>query len=243
MNLGVRGHDVPSESAELLCQKLCQLGLYEIQLVAHKSFPDFPYGKEAVTKLAETLKHYGIRVAIYGCYVDPLTEAGKARFLEHMEYAKILNAGVIATESGVCLADPNREAEDYTSLVEVFRQFTSHGASLGVNVAIETVFGHPICTPEKTKRLLTDVAAENLFVILDPVNLNHCENDPAFYAHSQKAVELYGDRIVAVHWKHPEIYEDHPAICFWQGSDRAVLIAEGLTDEKLEGFVKQANNL
>ena len=86
MNLGVRGHDVPSESAELLCQKLCQLGLREIQLVAHKSFPDFPYGKEAVAKLAETLNHYGIRVAIYGCYVDPLAEAGKARFLEHIEY-------------------------------------------------------------------------------------------------------------------------------------------------------------
>ena len=53
----------------------------------------------------------------------------------------------------------------------------------------------------------------------------------------------YGDKIVAVHWKHDEIFKDHPAICFWQGSDRAVLIAEGLTDEKLEGFVKQANNL
>lgn len=243
MNLGVRGHDVPAESAELLCQKLCQLGLQEIQLVAHKSFPNFPYSKEAITKLAQTLDRYGIRVAVYGCYVDPLTDAGKARFLEHIEYAKILNAGVIATESGVCLADPSKEAEDYGNLVEVFRQFTAHAASMGVNVAIETVSVHPISTPEKTKRLLEDVAADNLFVILDPMNLNHCADDPKFYEHSQKAVDLYADRIVAVHWKQPEVLKDHPAIRFWKESGRAVLIAEGLMDQNLESFVAQANTL
>ena len=56
MNLGVRGHDVPSESVELLCQKLCQLGLYEIQLVAHKSFPDFPSDITCISHFFQTLQ-------------------------------------------------------------------------------------------------------------------------------------------------------------------------------------------
>jgi hypothetical protein len=43
LRIGVRGHDVPAENADSLCSQLCALGVDEIQLVVHKSFPQFIY--------------------------------------------------------------------------------------------------------------------------------------------------------------------------------------------------------
>ena len=243
MRIGIRGHDVPAESPEALCQKLQQLGVNEIQLVAHKSFPDFQYTERGVRALADVFNQYGISVAVYGCYIDPLTEAGRLRFLEHITYAKILNAGAIATESAVGITDLQEDEMVYGQLVDVFKEFAACAEEQGVRMAIETVAVHPICSPEKTKGLLQDVNSDNFHVILDPVNLMKYENDPMFEEYTRKAISLYGDKIIAVHWKHSEIIDKNPAIAFLQATASAVLITEGLTGETLDNLVDQIKSM
>ena len=73
LRIGVRGHDVPAENVDSLCSQLCALEVNEIQLVVHKSFPQFIYNRKHIETLAETFQNSGIHIAVYGCYIDPLS--------------------------------------------------------------------------------------------------------------------------------------------------------------------------
>lgn len=239
MRYGTRGHDIAANTPETLCASLNALGISEIQLVAHKSFPGFRYCEESIRELAECFARHGIRVAVYGCYIDPLTQEGQQRFLEHIRYAKLLNAGAIATESAVGVTALQKDEKAYAALVEAFRTFAEAGAAEGVRVAVETVSVHPICDAQKTKRLLDDVGSDNLYVILDPKNLMHHENDPHTVELAEEAIRLYGDRIAAAHWKEPDAPKDHPVIEFVKNRKETVLITEGLSGEDLAGFIRK----
>lgn len=243
MRIGVRGHDLPATSPEELCRQMEALGVRELQLVAHKSFPNFVYSESAVRELAEVFAAHHIHVAVFGCYIDPLTETGRQRFAEHLRYAKLLNAGHIATESAVGVTDAQENEEVYQALVESFRDFARWGEAAGVRVAVETVSVHPICSPEKTWRLLDDVGSANLDVILDPVNLMHTEDDPNVNEYVKQTLRLYGDRVIAVHWKHPEAKRDDPALVFAARGEQTVVITEGLTDENLSKVIEQLKTI
>ena len=116
-------------------------------------------------------------------------------------------------------------------------------AAAGVRVAVETVSVHPICSPEKTWRLLDDVGSANLDVILDPVNLMHTEDDPNVNEYVKQTLRLYGDRVIAVHWKHPEAKRDDPALVFAARGEQTVVITEGLTDENLSKVIEQLKTI
>ena len=88
MRIGVRGHDITADTAWALCKKLDVLGVHEIQLVTHKSFPGFVYSEETVCDIAASFQRHGIHAAVYGCYIDPLSDEGQARFHEHIRYAQ-----------------------------------------------------------------------------------------------------------------------------------------------------------
>lgn len=239
MKIGIRAHDIAANSPEALCQCLNRLQVREIQLVAHKSFPDFRYSEREIQKLKQVFDQYGIHVAVYGCYIDPLTKEGQERFHTHIRYAEILGSGVIATESAVGTTKLQEDERVYHDLVEVFRGFARDGADHGVRVAVETVLAHPICSPEKTRRLLEDVASDNLYGILDPGNLAGEGDDAKERAISQRGIALYGSRISAIHWKKPNLEEAHPALQFAAGQENVPVITEGLTGETLEALIHE----
>lgn len=233
MKIGVRGHDIEAHDPEKLCKELNALGVRNIQLVIHKSFPGFCFTDDEMQSLKRVLGHYGIHVAIYGCYIDPLVQADREKFHQHIRYAKMLDADVIATESAVGITQLQEDEAVYQKLVEMFRSFANDAQEVGIPIAIETVWAHPIHSPEKTKRLLDDVGTENMQVILDPVNLSAAGDVWEEYKESQKAVELYGDRIVALHWKKSEIDPSHPALAFATTHENVAVITEGITGENL----------
>lgn len=237
MRLGVRGHDIVASDPTTLCEKLHALGVKEIQLVAHKSFPDFIYNKKNIRELAAVFKDHGIKVAVYGCYIDPLTPEEQARFHEHIRYAKILDAGVIATESAVGITSLQEDARVYRDLVSVFRRFSEDAQAHGVRCAIETVAVHPICSPEKTEMFLNDVG--ELYAILDPVNLMSSEHDSTRIEKTKRAIELYPERITAIHWKAPIVDASDPAICFAKENSNVTVITEGITGETLTTTIQQ----
>ena len=243
MRIGVRGHDVEAAAPEELCRALEALGVGEIQLVAHKSFPGFVYSEESIRSLGACFRDHGIGVAVYGCYIDPLTEQGQARFLEHIRYARILKAGCIATETALGVTTAQNDAERYEKLVPVFRRFSREAEAQGVRCGVETVWAHPICTAEKTARLLADVGSDNLYAILDPVNLLEGEADLYRAEKTRRAVELYGDRILAIHWKDDRADAEDPALQFAAKKEEITVITEGLTGEKLKTVIGQMKQI
>mgnify|MGYP002524325947 FL=1 len=243
MRLGVRGHDITAGTPWALGEKLDALGVHEIQLVAHKSFPGFAYSEETIGDLASSFQRHGIHVAVYGCYIDPLSDEGQARFHEHIRYAQILNAGCIATETALGITNAQNDEVRYQALVSVFRRFADDAAAHNVRCAVETVWVHPLCSPEKTARLFSDVGSDNLYAILDPVNLLESDADPHRAEKTRRAIELYGDKILAVHWKDARADANDPAIQFALKNETVTVITEGLTGETLKNTIQQLKQI
>lgn len=243
LRIGVRGHDVPAENVDSLCSQLCALEVNEIQLVVHKSFPQFIYNRKHIETLAETFQNSGIHIAVYGCYIDPLSAEGQARFHEHIRYAQLLNAGCIATETALGVTNVQNDEARYQALVPVFRRFADDAAAHNVRCAVETVWVHPLCSPEKTARLIADVGSDNLYAILDPVNLLESDTDPHRAEKTRRAIELYGDKILAVHWKDARADANDPAIQFALENENVTVITEGVTDETLKNTIQQLKQI
>ena len=243
LRIGVRGHDVPAENVDSLCSQLCALEVNEIQLVVHKSFSQFIYNRKHIETLAETFQNSGIHIAVYGCYINPLSAEGQARFHEHIRYAQLLNAGCIATETALGVTNAQNDEARYQALVPVFRRFADDAAAHNVRCAVETVWVHPLCSPEKTARLIADVGSDNLYAILDPVNLLESDTDPHRAEKTRRAIELYGDKIIAVHWKDARADANDPAIQFALENENVTVITEGLTDETLKNTIQQLKQI
>ena len=243
LRIGVRGHDVPAENVDSLCSQLCALEVNEIQLVVHKSFSQFIYNRKHIETLAETFQNSGIHIAVYGCYINPLSAEGQARFHEHIRYAQLLNAGCIATETALGVTNAQNDEARYQALVPVFRRFADDAAAHNVRCAVETVWIHPLCSPEKTARLIADVGSDNLYAILDPVNLLESDTDPHRAEKTRRAIELYGDKILAVHWKDARADANDPAIQFALENENVTVITEGLTDETLKNTIQQLKQI
>ena len=243
MKIGTRGHDISAKDSQKLCQALQTLGIGEIQLVAHKSFPGFAYSEETIGDLAASFQRHGIHIAVYGCYIDPLADEGQARFHEHIRYAQILNAGCIATETALGITNAQNDESRYQALVPVFRRFADDAAAHNVRCAVETVWVHPLCSPEKTARLIADVGSDNLYAILDPVNLLESDADPHRVEKTRRAIELYGDKILAVHWKDAQANVCDPALQFARKNGNVTVITEGLTGETLKNTIQQLKQI
>ena len=243
MRIGVRGHDITADTPWALCEKLDALGVHEIQLVAHKSFPGFAYSEESIRDLAASFQRHGVHVAVFGCYIDPLSDEGQARFHDHIRYAQILNAGCIATETALGVTNAQNDEARYQALVPVFRRFADDAAAHNVRCAVETVWVHPLCSPEKTARLIADVGSANLYAILDPVNLLENEADLHRAEKTRRATELYGDKILAVHWKDAQADANDPALQFALKNGNVTVITEGLTGEILKNTIQQLKQI
>ena len=123
------------------------------------------------------------------------------------------------------------------------RRFADDAAAHNVRCAVETVWVHPLCSPEKTARLIADVGSDNLYAILDPVNLLESDTDPHRAEKTRRAIELYGDKILAVHWKDARADANDPAIQFALENENVTVITEGLSDETLKNTIQQLKQI
>lgn len=236
--IGTRGHDVPSESPEALCNSLNTLGLGHVQLVLHKSFAGFAYTAHTIATVAVQMRTHAICTAVYGCYIDPRTQEGRARFLEQMHYAKQLGATVIATETSTGDAVFTGSAEQaYAVVLDAFRLFAAQADALGVDFAVEAVKGHPIDTPAQTQRLLLDIASPHMRVVFDPANLIDSTNVACQQEIFAQALALYGERIAAVHYKdRPDV--DYTTVLRFALQKQIPVICEDITGTQLERAIK-----
>ncbi|SDC00874.1 Sugar phosphate isomerase/epimerase [Terribacillus halophilus] len=217
MNLGIRGHDFSTVTAETLAEQIKQKGLTAVQLALGKSFPHLQTDAGSLTPglgatLRQTFEQHGITIAVLGCYINMIHPDPKKRrtsldtFKEHLKWASDFGCRIVATETGnvreeIVYTEDNFHEEPFQQVVESVRELAIEAEKFGVCVGIEAGVNHPIHSADKLKRLLETIRSSNVTVIFDPVNLL----TTATYTDQDKiitqAFELLADDISIIHAK------------------------------------------
>ncbi|MDP4183239.1 MAG: sugar phosphate isomerase/epimerase family protein [Bacillota bacterium] len=217
MMLGVRAHDFGKMPIEELAKKISEKGFTSIQLALSKAVAgiDASLGKLSpglARYIGSALSDYGIRIAVLGCYINPVhpdKEVRKrelARFKEHIRFARDFGCSIVATETGSMNADCsysplNASEEAFEMIVESVEELVHEAEKFGVFVCIEGVTKHTISTPQKMRRILDTVQSNNLQVLFDPANLVPEDNIESQQLIVKQAFELFGERILIMHAK------------------------------------------
>nr|WP_106783480.1 sugar phosphate isomerase/epimerase [Lysinibacillus timonensis] len=217
IKLGIRAHDIANLPLEELVNEISSKGLTAVQLALGKSFkelntsfgsfsPGFAYHFESA------FRGKGIQIAILGCYINMIHPDRHARrkeldrFKEHIRFARDFGCSIVGTETGnvnsdIVYTEENFKEQPFLEVVESVKELVEEAEKFGVLVGIEGGINHPIHTPQRMKRLLDEIPSNHLQVIYDPANFISMDN----YQHQeeviQEALELFGDKIVALHAK------------------------------------------
>lgn len=183
-------------------------GIEYVQLVLEKSVEGFKTGdfsREYAEKLKEQLG--SVRVAVLGSYINPSNpndgelKTDLDKFKEKIKYASVLNPIVVGTETGTYKDGMTNSEEAYKRVFSSIKEVVEEGKKYGVNIGIEGVHCFVINTPQMMKRLVDDLASDNVRVIFDPVNYINEGN----YQNQDKIIEdvfgLLGDKICVLHAK------------------------------------------
>lgn len=217
LNLGIRGHDLDFHDPESIAREVSNKGLSTIQLALAKSFKDFKTGNGCLnpgyaTYIRDAMKEQKVNIAILGCYINmihpDLDERKKvlSRFKEHIRFARDFGCTIVGSETGNVHAkmgytEDNFHEQPFLDVVESVRELVKEAEKFGVIVGIEGGINHPVHSPELMKRLLDSVDSQNLQVIFDPANFMSMDNYQQQEKVIEQALNLFGDRIVAVHAK------------------------------------------
>lgn len=215
MNVGVRAHDLGKLPIDKMIEKIKGYGFSSVQLAPYKALDEFNADTHLNPGLAyhinKAFSKNDIQIATLGCYINPIAEGEDRkqsieRFKEHIRYANSIGCRVIATETGSFNADcsfheNNHSEEAFIKVTETVKELTREAEKFGVFVGIEGVIRHTIHSPEKLKRLIDEVDSNNLQIVFDPVNLLDITNYKVQDEIIKQSINLFGDRIVAVHSK------------------------------------------
>jgi L-ribulose-5-phosphate 3-epimerase len=217
MTIGIRAHDLGKQNLDVMISKIKNKGFNSIQLAIPKALDGFNTGLGSLNPgmahhIGEAFRKNDIQIAVLGCYINPVASdeaelrQGIDRIKECIRYARSLGSTIIATETGWLdkgwlEEKENIEEKRFNKLVDTVKELIKEAEKFGVLVGIEPVAKHTISSPEKMKLLIDKVNSNNLQVVFDPVNLITIDNYDKQDQIIRKSLELFGDRIVAVHCK------------------------------------------
>lgn len=212
--IGARGHDFGRQAPLELFSSIGAAGFCCTQLAytkaveGIKSYGDVTPAVVQATQAA--IQATGVQVAVYGTYVEiayadeEKRQAETAKVLSQIDNAKALGALCMGTETTSMAKQPGvtrREAQ--RSLLRSLEQILPVCEEKGVLFGVECVSYHSMNDPEATKLVLDSIASPNLRVICDLANYIGPE-DASLDAQRRmwdRVGNLYGDKIVAVHFK------------------------------------------
>lgn len=210
--VGARLHDYGKGPIEELLNRVAADGFSAVQLAYKKCIPSVKSYADVTDKLVEeTLaaqKAYKIQTAVLGTYVelainDESRLKNVADFKSQLAVCKALGAGCIGTETTNMAKQPagttREEAQDL--LCRSLAEILPLAEELGVLVAIEPVTYHSMNSPAAVRHILDTIRSPNLRAIFDMSNLVDAGNVEHQEAIWDQVGELWGDKIVAVHFK------------------------------------------
>lgn len=219
MKIGVRAHDYGKLPVETLIEAIRQDGFSNIQLAIPKAIEGIG-GFDQITpgliqKIKAVCQQEQVEISVFGCYIEPSLvdetkrQAEVDKFLKGIEYAKQLDARCIGTETTRFNGTEEEREDAFQSLLKSVRTMVQKAEEVGIDIGIEPVAYHTLATPQLTKRLLDTINSPRLKVILDPVNLITVENIKNQESLWQECIELFGDKICAVHIKGIKVNSDN----------------------------------
>lgn len=218
MQIGIRLHDTKKLPLGERLKNVHEQGFCCGHLALSKVIDEYSVGVSALTPgfalyLKNLFAKNELDVAVLGCYLNlanpneeklrEITEKYKA----HIRFASLLGCGVVGTETG----NPNEtytydEEKSHTEesldlFIKNVTPVVEYAERMGVILAIEPVFTHIVCNPERARKVLDAIQSPNLQIILDPVNLLHISNYQNQKEIVKEAIELLGKDVAVVHIK------------------------------------------
>ncbi|MBQ1531780.1 MAG: sugar phosphate isomerase/epimerase family protein [Erysipelotrichaceae bacterium] len=223
MQLGIRLHDINTglapelQTMEERAKKAREEGFSCVHLAYSKVIKGYTFDAAALTEglgryTKRVFEREGLDVAVLGCYLNlahPDPEKLKeiqSRYYAHLRVASVLGASVVGTETGAPNAEYKMDANTHSkealeTFIRGLAPVVECAEKYGVSMAIEPVWKHIVCTPERARIVLDAIASPNLRIIFDPVNLLCPENAGQRDEIFAKTIELLGDDIAVVHLK------------------------------------------
>lgn len=217
MQLGIRLHDIKKAPLEERLQIAQEQGFSCGHLALSKVISEYPVDDSALTPgyalyLKKLFAKYHLDVAVLGCYLN-LANPDKERlskithrYLSHIRFASLLDAGVVGTETGAVnetykFEEANYSKEALQTFITNVRPIVEYAEKMGVIFAIEPVAKHIVCNPKRAREVLDEIHSPNLQIIFDPVNLLDMTNYKNRDDIIAEAIALLGDDIAMIHIK------------------------------------------
>jgi L-ribulose-5-phosphate 3-epimerase len=217
IRIGVRAHDFGCLPAGELAARIAAKHMVCAQLAPGKAIAGLNVKPGVLNpglafEIGQAFQKHGVQIAVLGCYVNPIHPDPEMRkallglFKEHLRYARDFGNGLVALETGSVNADysphlGNHGESAFQQSLASIAELVAEAEQFGVIVGIEGVASHVVSTPQKMRRMLDAVASNNLQVVFDPVNLLSLENHHEQERVIGESLELFGDRIAAIHAK------------------------------------------
>ncbi len=231
--LGARGHDYGRGNARDIFSLMHQDGWSCTQLAFKKlidgvkSYEDVT--PELIKEVEAAMREVPMDVAVLGTYVEMgiMDEERRkkevADFISQIPVCKALNIPCMGSETtsvprqpaGTTFADCQKQL--LKSLEEIMPEAERHG----VIVAVEPVYCHALNTVETTKMVLDSIKSPNLKIIFDPANLMSNEwvdKQDVLYG---RAMEAFGELVMAVHFK---------GVCYDENGRRPSRLEDSVVD-------------
>lgn len=214
MRIGARIHDLVQTDIDGFAEALAQYETDCIQLTAPKVFTDCnltlqPFSAERGRRIAREIARSGVALPVLSAYVNPLAEdceAELATFKKYVDYAVLLGARCVGTESGTATLkfeeddSPNHTPESLEKSISNLLILAEYALSKGMRMGIEAVSFFPICDGETVSGFLRR-APDNVDIIFDPTNLLNARN---YWQQAEIFEEFFcrhAERIRVVHLK------------------------------------------
>ena len=231
--LGARGHDYGKGKAKDIFSRMHQDGWSCTQLAFKKlcegvkSYEDVT--PELIKEVESAMREVPMDIAVLGTYVEMglMDEVKRqkevADFISQIAVCKALNIPCMGSETTSIEKQPagTTFADSQKQLLKSLEAIMPEAERQGVVVAIEPVYYHALNTVETTKMVLDSIKSPNLKVIFDPANLMSGEwvdKQDVLYG---RAMEAFGELIMAVHFK---------GVCYDENGRRPSRLEESIVD-------------
>ncbi len=232
-DIGFRGHDFGKMAsvADLAQKAKDSLENSCIQFAPKKvlaSVPDI-LTQEWAVECAKSFSEKNIRVAVLGCYINPVhpdeekMEAELQRFENNLSIAPYLNARIVATETGSRNANNTHNPENWTEktfslFVNNLERLLKKAIEKKTILAIEAVaYKNTIDNAERMLRVMEIFKHPNLRVLFDAVNILPVKGVDNMHTFYDETVSMLAPYICALHVK------DY----VWQEKDKQIPELEG----------------
>lgn len=233
MTYGCRAHDFGRHSAAGLAQILHEVGYDSAQLAMPRGIEGIDdYEHITPEQLADIRAGFaasGVEIGVLSCYQD-LSDfdadarlAGVARVKKCLAYRNALGARQVGSETACRFVAEEDKAKAFDLALDSILRIVEEAARLDSVYAVEAVRFHPLCTPERLRKVRDTVAdPKHLHFIFDPVNLLDASTAPCQLETWREWMDVIGADLGAMHIKDGRVLAD--------GSQLLTPLGEGIMD-------------